>query len=214
MPLTTRLATISDVKAMAMLHMASFQPHEHLGALLGSKFVEASYLWHVSNDCAYVIVAELEGALVGLLGMCDGPFTMRMLRGCRGAFVGAILRRPWLLIDQRLWSRLARAKASSVWVGEFCSTQGVAQMTIGAVDGKVRGHNVFPSLIRCCEDSSKARGIVAVRAGVYRKNTSCQRSFVKSGWVEVPDLGSHETVFFVRVFSHDLLERFPQLAGC
>jgi len=212
MSVTTRTATIADVQSMTSLHMASFRPGEHLGALLGPAFVRAYYMWHVTDDCAYAMVAELDGSLVGLLGMCDGPFTMRMLRGCRRAFAFAILRRPWLLVDRRMWSRVARAKASSRWVGEFCSTPGVAQMTIGAVDASARGHSVFPSLIKCCEEVSVARGIAAVRAGVYRGNTSCKRAFVKSNWAEVPELGSDETVFFVRVFSPELLKRFPQLS--
>jgi GNAT superfamily N-acetyltransferase len=213
MALTTRIATGADVEAMATLHLASFSPDEHLGALLGPGFVRASYHWHVSDDAAYVIVAELDGKLVGLLGMCDGPFTTRMMRGCIPAFLGVFARRPWLVLDRRLWKRLARAKASAEWVSRFCSTDGVAQMTIGAVDASARGHSVFSSLIRRCEDVSRSRGIGAVRAGVYRSNEPCRRAFVKSGWVEVPALCSQDTVFFVRVFSADLLQSFPELAA-
>jgi hypothetical protein len=86
-------------------------------------------------------------------------------------------------------------------------------MTIGAVDVKARGQSVFPLLIRRCEDISRARGIAAVRAGVYRSNAPCQRAFVKSGWAEIPALGSEETVYFVRVFSADLLKTFPLLVS-
>ena len=212
MTLTTRIATAADVEAMATLHLASFSPDEHLGVLLGPGFVRASYRWHVSGGTAYAIVAELDGRLVGLLGMCDGPFTTRMIRGCIPAFLGAIARRPRLLAERGLWSRLARAKASAEWVARFCSTPGVAQMTIGAVDGAARGHSVFPSLIARCEEISRSRGISAVRAGVYRSNAPCRRAFVKSGWTEVPALGSEETVYFVRVLRADLLRSFPQLA--
>jgi len=212
MSLNIRLALESDVEAMAKLHLASFSPDEHLGVLLGPAFVRASYLWHVTDETAYVIIAEMDGNLLGLLGMCDGPFTMRMIRGCWQAFLGAFARHHQLLIDRRLWSRLARAKVRSEWVTEFCSTPGVAQMTIGAVDVNARGHNVFPSLIRSCENISKERGSAAVRAGVYRGNAPCRRAFVKSGWIEIPELGSDETVYFVCVFNPDLLKRFPQLA--
>jgi hypothetical protein len=213
MALTIRMATRTDVEAMAKLHLASFSPDEHLGTLLGPGFVRASYHWHVSDNAAYAIVAELDARIVGLLGMCDGPFTTRMILGCLPAFVGALARRPRLLVDRGLSKRLTRAKASEEWVGRFCSTRGVAQMTIGAVDAAARGHSVFPALIKRCEDISRSRGIGAVRAGVYRLNESCRRAFVKSGWTEVPALGSEDTVFFVRAFSADLLQSFPQLAA-
>jgi hypothetical protein len=213
MSLNIRLASKYDVEAMTKLHLSSFSPDEHLGALLGPAFVRASYLWHVTDECAYVIIAEMDGKLLGLLGMCDGSFTMRMIRGCWQAFLGALIRRPLLLIDRRLWSRITRTQAHSEWVNEFCSTSGVAQMTIGAVDVGARGHNVFPSLIRSCEKISKERGIVAVRAGLYRRNAPCQRAFVKSGWVEFPELGSAETIYFVFVSNSELLKRFPYLTA-
>lgn len=211
MSLKIRLASVSDVEAMTKIHLSSFIPDEHLGTLLGPIFVRASYLWHVTDACAYVIVAEEDGKLLGLLGMCDGSFTMRMIKGCLWVFLGALLRRPRLLIDRRLWSRLARTKTHYEWVNEFCSTPGVAQMTIGAVDAGARGKNVFPSLIKNCEKISKERGNVAVRAGLYRRNVPCQRAFVKCGWIEVPELGTDETMFFVFVLDKALLKKFPNL---
>ena len=212
MLVTTRVATEADVEGMARLHLASFSRDEHLGVLLGPGFVRASYRWHVTDDTAYVIVAELDDRLVGLLGMCDVPFTTRMMKGCIPAFLGALARRPRLLVGRPLWSRLARSQAGEEWVGRFCSTPKVAQMTIGAVDAAARGHSVFPALIGRCEDISRSRGIRAVRAGVYRSNAACRRAFVKSGWTEVPALGSAETVFFVRAFDPDVIRDFPQLA--
>jgi len=211
--LNVRLASESDVEAMTNLHLSSFSPDEHLGTLLGPTFVQASYRWHVTDECAYVIIAEMDGKLMGLLGMCDGSFTIRMIRGCLREFLGALLRHPRLLIDRRLWSRLARTKAHSEWVNEFCSTAGVAQMTIGAVNAGARGHNVFPSLIKNCEKISNERGHAAVRAGLYRKNEPCRRAFVKSGWVEVPELGSDETMYFVFVLNPELLKKFPNLTS-
>ena len=212
MPLTMRLATRTDVDAMTALHMSSFSADDHLGALLGPGFVRASYLWHVTDSMAWVIVAELHGQVVGLLGMCDGPFTKRMLRGCSTAFAAALLRRPRLLADRRLWSRLVRTKATPAWVAQFCAEPGVAQMTIGAVDAKTRGHSVFPALIARCEVEGRARGLQAVRAGLYTQNVPCYRAFVKSGWTEVPELGSDDTTYFVRAFHREVVERFPYLA--
>lgn len=197
---------------MVALHLASFSPDEHLGVLLGPGFVRASYAWHVTDPAAWAIVAEMQGSVVGLLGMCDGPFTSRVLRSCLGSFIASLLRRPGLLFDRRLWSRLVREKPSAPWVGRFSAELGVAQMTIGAVDSGTRGVSVFPSLIRECERLGQVRGLRAVRAGVYRGNLPCQRSFAKCGWTEVEALGSVDTVYFVRVFDPHLLEMFPGLS--
>jgi hypothetical protein len=206
-----RIALKSDVPAMAGLHMASFSPEEHLGTLLGPKFVEASYNWHVKDKKAYVIIAELEGKLLGLLGMCDGPFTVRMVKGSLAAFLGAFFLKPHLLVDRRLWARLKRERSNSRWADEFCSTFGVAQMTIGAVAEAARGYSVFPRLIKACEEIGRARGNIAIRAGVYRGNAACRRAFQKGGWTQIDALGSSETVYFVRVFDADLFRKFPRL---
>ena len=34
---------------------------------------------------------------------------------------------------------------------------------------------------------------------------------MKAGWVEVPELGTTEIVFFVQVFAAQLLNQFPEL---
>jgi hypothetical protein len=211
MPATVRLATNADVDAMVRLHLGTFSPAEHLGSLLGPAFVRASYVWHVTDESAYVLVAELGDALVGLLGMCDRSFTGPMLRGCARTLVAALGRRPKLLIDRRLWARLARANASPDWVKRFCATAGVAQMSIGAVDANLRGRSVFSTLIGSCEAMSRQRGLVAIRAGVYRSNSQCQRAFQRNGWTEVDALACDETVYFVRVLNPDLLTTFPEL---
>ncbi len=209
--INTRLATMSDVDALTRLHLASFSSDEHIGTLIGPRFVKASYKWHVTDKKAYVIVSESDGTLLGFLGMCDGPFTMRMLRGSFSKFILSLLLNPHLLIDYRLWARLKKEKQSIKWLKDFCEAPGVAQMTIGAVDANARGHNVFPALIKACEEISKKRDIAAIRAGVYRVNISCQRAFLKSGWIEVSELGSVETVFFVYILDPELLIKFPQL---
>ncbi len=209
--ISIRVAVKADVDALVELHLSSFTPDNHLGMLLGADFVRASYYWHLADKRGYVIVAELNGRLAGLLGMCDGPFTIPMLWACRWTFLRALLRHPRLLTDRRLWRRLKREKVSVKWVSEFCSWPNVSQMTIGAVAATARGHNVFPLMIKHCDEINKAHGVAATRAGVYRENLSCQRAFVKSGWTEIPELGSSETVYFVRVFSSDLLKRFPDL---
>jgi GNAT superfamily N-acetyltransferase len=209
--LTIRLADLRDVEAMADLHCHSFSEKEHIGILLGARFVQATYRWHVTDPTAYALVAELEGQLIGLLGMCDSAFTGPMFRFAVRPLIWAVLRRPRLLVDRRVVGRFFRASGGEKWVSEFCAAPGVAQMTIAAVSETARGHNVFPRLIQECEVYAAERGSRAIRAGVYRWNAPSQRAFVKRGWPEVPELGSADTVFFLRILDPSIRERFPLL---
>ncbi len=213
MVVDTRVAARADVERMVRLHLASFSTDDHLGVLLGQAFIRASYRWHVRDESACAIVAEAGGRLVGLCGVCDGPFTGRMIHGCAAALVAGLVRRPGLLANRRLWSRLTRTTGHPEWVSRFCASRRVAQLTYIAVDANSRGNGVFPSLVRRCEAICRSREITAIRVGVYRSNLRSQRAFEKCGWRLVPALGSDEMVCLVRVLNAATFEAFPDLGG-
>ncbi|MRR36172.1 GNAT family N-acetyltransferase [bacterium] len=206
-----RLANAADVEALSRLHESCFVPSEHIGAAFGKRFLREYYSWHVQDRRAYLIVAEREGHIVGFLGMCEVPFTRPLMRATAGTLVLAVLQRPRRAFEKSLWARFLRSEATSDWARRFAAEPGVAQMTIGAVHEKARGHAVFPSLIAESEKTSRDRGARAIRAGVYRRNVPCRRAFEKRGWVEVPDLSSADTVNFVIVLSDELRSAFPEL---
>jgi ribosomal protein S18 acetylase RimI-like enzyme len=195
--LTIRKATLNDLDRVTELHLASFRPEEHVPVMLGPRYVRATYRWQIDSPEAYTLVAEADAKVVGLVGMCDKSFTRPMFMACFGEFILSILTKPSLLFQRKLWERLLRDSKSSS-KGEMIGRQpGMAQMTIGAVDGDYRGYGVFPALVEATKSYSKARGSRAIRAGVYKINNSSRRVFVKGGWIESPELETSDTVFFV-----------------
>jgi len=192
-----RLATKKDIDALTDLHCSSFRPQDHVPVLLGRRYVKATYKWQIEGKQAYTLVADSNGRIVGLVAVCDGPFTLPMFKACLGEFILSMMANPFLLFKKVLWRRMLRRPDLSDKNRAMADYPGFAQMTIGAVDSNFRGHGVFPALVEATKTFSKERGSRAIRAGVYKSNTSSRRVFIKGGWLETPELETHDTVFYV-----------------
>jgi GNAT superfamily N-acetyltransferase len=204
-----RLATIHDVDALTDLHLASFQREEHVLMILGRSYVKATYSWLVTSKHAYALVADLTGQIIGLLGVCDSPFAWPMFKACSGALFLSVAKNPSLLLEKKIWQRVfRRPQHRKTPGGGIFKLHGIAQMTIGAVDVRYRGHGIFGRLIEASKETSRPRGTRAIVAGVYKRDSSSRRVFIKSGWPEVPELETPQTVFYLSllesVLSDDL----------
>jgi len=196
-PISIRLATIADVDALTELHYASFTPDEHVPVMLGKPYVRATYVWQTTGKRSYVLVAEELGKIVGLVAVCDGPFTRPMFMACLPEFLRSLITHPTLIFKKKLWSRLFRRPDVSAGSQKIVDTPGFAQMTIGVVDQNCRGKGVFPSLVAATKVYSKARGSRAIRAGIYKTNVPSRRVFIKGEWIETLELQTPDTVFYV-----------------
>ncbi len=192
-----RLATLNDLDEVTDLHLASFSPDDHIPVMFGPRYVKAMYRWQIRSPEAYTLVAEEDGKIVGLLGMCDKPYTRPMFMACFGEFILSLLKKPTLLLQGKLWQRLFRDSKLSGKGKMIARNPGIAQMTIGAVDKDHRGSGIFPALVDATKSFSKARGSRAIRAGIYKTNMSSRRVFIKGGWIETPELETSDTVFYV-----------------
>ncbi len=181
-----RAATTNDIAALTELHCASFRPEEHVPVMLGRDYVRAAYRWLITSNRAYCIVADSAGKVIGLVGVCDGPFTLPMFIACLPEFMKSVLRSPGLLLRKALWSRLFRRPDVSKTSRKLADQPGFAQMTIGAVDPEYRGAGVFPALVEATITQSKNRGSRAIRSGIYKSNQPSRRVFDKGGWIELP----------------------------
>ena len=194
---TIRIATAADVSALTELHCASFKPQDHVPVMLGSRYVRATYRWLVTSAISYVLVADDDARIVGLIAVADRSFTGPMFRACVGEFALSIARHPGLLLQSKLWQRLFRRPDVTSQGQHVADRPGMAQMTIGAVDASYRGQGVFPALVQATRTYSKLRGSRAIRAGIYKTNAPSRRVFIKSGWIETPVLETPDTVFYV-----------------
>jgi len=202
---TIRLATPDDVDSLTELHCASFSPQDHVPVILGTEYVRAMYRWQASGGEAYTLVADRGGQIVGLLGVCDRPYTWPMFKACLGAFLMSLARNPLLLLDKRLWQRLFRQpEASGNQARGMANHPAIAQIIIGAVDAGSRGKGVFPALVETAKAVSQSRGSRAIRVGVYRANSPSRRVFEKAGWAELPTSASSDTVSYVAYLDADL----------
>ena len=192
-----RLAYEKDVDQLTALHVASFRPEDHVPMMLGNNYVNATYRWQVSGKHAYTLVAEHDSKVIGLIAVCDGPFTYPMFMACLPEFFKSIITRPNLLFKKKLWNRLFRRPDISKTSKNIADYPGFAQMTIGAVDADFRGQGVFPALVEATKIYSKDRGSRAIRAGIYKNNQPSRRVFIKNGWIETSELETSDTVFYV-----------------
>jgi hypothetical protein len=192
-----RLARAEDVEALTELHCACFGPEDHVPVMLGRHYVRANYQWLVTSGMSYVLVMDDGGRIVGLVGMADRSFSGPMFKACIGEFIWSVLRHPRLLLERRLWRRLVRRESAGERGERIASYPGMAQMTIGAVAADYRGRAVFPALVDATRAYSKERGSRGIRAGIYKSNMPSRRVFIKSGWLEMPELETTDTVFYV-----------------
>ncbi len=198
-----RLAVINDIEELTDLHCESFKPEDHVPMMFGRNYVKATYRWLVTNKSSYILVAESGGKIIGLVAMCDGSFTAPMFIACFPELIQSLWAHPSMVFKSKLWNRLIRRPdVNSKISRRIVNYPNVSQMTIGAVDSIYRGRNIFPSLISATKNVSKKRGARAIRAGVYKTNTPCRIAFIKDGWIETPELETHDTVFFM-VFLDD-----------
>jgi RimJ/RimL family protein N-acetyltransferase len=146
---------------------------------------------------SYVLVAEAEDRIVGSVAVADRSFAKPMFKACLADFFFSILRNPRLLFERSLWKRLFRQAEASPQGHKIVNHPGLAQMTIGAVDSSFRGQGIFGELVKATTVYSHARGSRAVRAGVYKPNSSSRRVFEKCGWIETPTLETADTVNYI-----------------
>ena len=190
-------ATIRDLNRLTELHCSSFRPRDNIPMLLGKRYVMSTYRWLVTSDMTYVLVAEGEGRIKGLVAVADRSFSWPMFKACMGAFFFSILIHPSLILERRLWRRLFRKPELSSQGRYIAEYPGLAQMTIGAVDSKYRGQGIFDALVKATCPHSAARGSRAIRAGVYKSNLSSRRVFVKCNWIETRSLETADTIDYV-----------------
>jgi len=203
-----RFATLKDVDKLTDLHCRSFKPEDHVPMMLGRNYVKASYKWQVSSELTYVLMAEYDGRLAGLVAVCDRSFTKEMFIACLPELIKSLVIKPRLLFNKMLWTRLFRSPDTAKGSKSKIGILGFAQMTIGAVDQSFRGKGIFAELVQATKECSQRRGSKAIRAGVYKRNQSSRQVFVKSGWNELKELETTDTVFYAAFFDKSIAEKF------
>jgi ribosomal protein S18 acetylase RimI-like enzyme len=202
-----RIATTDDLDCLTTLHCDSFRPEDHIPVMLGKDYVRATYRWLVTSDQGYCLVADSDHKLIGMVSVCDGSFTRPMFIACLPEFIRSLLHSPRSILKKRLWDRLLRHPETSKEAHRIANYPGFAQLMIVAVAAEYRGVGIFSALVEAATTCSRNRGSVAIRAGVYKFNHPSRRAFAKNGWLEMPQLETSDTVFYVYYLDPDLPNR-------
>ena len=133
--------------------------------MLGKNYVRATYRWLVTSSQAYCLVADTSHEIIGMVTVCDGPFTRPMFLACLPEFIRSLLRSPKLFFEKNLWNRLLRRPEASNDQKRITDYLGFAQLMVVAVDADYRGAGIFSALAEAATTCSKNRGSVAIRAG-------------------------------------------------
>lgn len=192
-----RLATKTDLEEITKLHSASFNPEDHVPFMLGWRYIKATYRWLVMSKKAYTLVATIENKIIGLVSVCDDSYAIPMFIACLPEFIISLILNPGLLVKRKLWARLLRRSIITKTGRNIDKQKGFAQMVIGAVASGYRGQGIFPSLVEATKLFSLERGSRAIRAGIYKTNSSSCKVFIKGGWEICPELETNDTVYYV-----------------
>jgi len=206
-----REATIEDLGSITDLHCRSFTPADHVPMILGRRYITATYRWLLNSDRAYILVAEIDNKIVGLVAVCDGSFTKSMFLATLPEFILGIVSRPQRILSKQLWKRLFRKPDKLMRGHNIQEIPGFAQLTIVAVDSKYRGQGIFGGLVEKTRDMSKLRGSRAIRAGIYENNISSRKAFIKAGWQEAEYLKTKDTVFYVAILDDEFKKDLKSL---
>ena len=76
------------------LHCASFRPENSFITAFGKDFVKSTYLWQVNCKDIYILVGKINGKIAGMISVCDGPYSLKMLKGCFMQLVASLIKNP------------------------------------------------------------------------------------------------------------------------
>jgi len=192
------MANRSDVKALTDLHLRCFGPGDHVGMIFGDRFIKSMYRWQVSSPSCFVYVALEDNRFAGLVGLCKGSYTIRMLTACWRSLLLSLLSKPWLLFDKQLLKRLIRKplqreqeKDGSVHPSNYF------ELSFIGVDDDFRGYGIASQLLVAAKVECKERGGESIVAGVYKWNQPSRSAFLKAGWTELKSLETQDTVSYL-----------------
>jgi hypothetical protein len=208
MDINIRIANNSDLENLTILHCNSFTADNHIPMIFGKSFIKSNYKWLLNSGKSYVLVAEYKHEIIGLIAVSDIPFTRPMFLASCPQMLISLIRRPWIILNKKLWKRVFRLNNKTQSTRSILRAKGFAQMTIGAISNNHRGSGVFGMLVDAARINSKSRGSLAIRAGVYKVNTSSRKVFIKSNWQEFSQLETKDTVFYVTCYDKDFSEKY------
>jgi GNAT superfamily N-acetyltransferase len=192
---TLKIANSDDLEKIVDLHLASFTSDEHIPVLIGKQYVKASYKWLLSHKNAFILIARDNEKIIGLQSVSIGSFEIPMFIACLPALLYSMLTNPKLIINNKLWKRLIRI-LNRLKPGKIKTHGKFAHFIIGIVDADYRGKGIFSAVVNAAVQKCKENNCKTIFTGIYKKNVTTQRIFLKYGWKNCPEMETNETYYY------------------
>lgn len=186
--LVYELADESLKNKISDLHKNTFPPEDNIAMQFGDAFVKKTYEWFLKSEKAFVIVAkdEITGELAGVTAFSLIPYSTQILKyGFFEALLG-ILKKPRLLMNNELQTRLKKSLWGSEEIG--LNTNSCAQFAFTMVGPNFRRKGVGTQLRLQAIKVLKSFGATSVITGIKQQNKKAIALNEKMGFKEVAEL--------------------------
>jgi predicted N-acetyltransferase YhbS len=181
-----RLAHSSDVPELTSLHFRCFDSSTHVATQLGRRFIQRCYDWYVSAEAAFVVVAEHESKIVGLVAFNQGSYS-QVFRSNFASMLFGLLAHPHALahrgIQRRAWAEVTRT-FTAAHSHDF-DMRRAGCLALLAVSPEVSGRGIGAGLVRMGIGEGAKRGWALIFTGVHRTNPAVS-FYSRAGFVPVP----------------------------
>ena len=170
-----RMCNVNDAAALAWLH------HKYISDHMDTVLLEAYYRVCLTSKCSFCICAEMDGTIIGYIGIISERMTLVAIAICRElmAILRCISNRPVMLLE------LARQVCR--WMHFATFSRSHAQLPLWeyrpvVVAKEYRGQRVAQLLLAAAEHVLQSRGVSHVHLWVKRDNVSAIRAYEHSGF--------------------------------
>ncbi len=158
---------------------------------LGPHYVRALFRWFLDYDDAVVLAAEdSTGKLVGYAFGAPASYGYGLRRDLRITVAGALLRRPWIVLDsvvastmtayvRMLWRRTRRRSVPQASPDPVAQWWSLVAITVSPAH---RRSSIGRRLLSEFEDRTRRSGASELRLTVTLDNVSARRFYDRSGW--------------------------------
>jgi ribosomal protein S18 acetylase RimI-like enzyme len=193
-----RKASITDIDILVSLHLQCFDKKTHLIVGLGRSYIRAMYKWFIISCETFILVAEHQSYIVGLIAGSDGSYNRPMLRGTILFVVFGILKHPLLLFNKEFLKRAIKILLGQKIVGEICRNEkGIAYLAFAAIRPSYRGKGLGDVLYRNAIIECIKRGCKRIRGGVRPKDNPGPTKILSGyGFTKEKELETNSTTFW------------------
>lgn len=207
---TLESARAAEAEKLAALHRACLPCPHNVLSCLGDGVLRCAYRWFVASDAAAVVVARIDGTIVGATSLARGSYAGQLVRHCRGPLAFGLLAHPGALGHPEVRERLAgvwrgRRGSHGAAAGDDAAGDDAAwaQVAFTFVSPDARGWGIAARLKRAGVEVARGWSVRGLVTGVRRDNAASRRMNERAGFVEDEADGTPAVAVYRYRFAED-----------